>query len=143
MKTITSANSSFALAIALVYPVPVLLQGYDAEDTFSAEPVEQVETVQGVDGNLSAGYVFNPMKMTINIMADSPSLQVFYDWAAYQDMAKDVAPATATIILPGPGLTFILSRGFLTKPQRMPDAKKLLKSSRFEITWKSIVGVPK
>jgi hypothetical protein len=142
MSTITSANSVFALAVANVFPTPQLLQGYSADDTFSTEAVEMVETVQGIDGNLSGGYVFVPYKMTISIMPDSPSLDIFYQWAQYQLSQREVAVASASIALPSISKKFTLQKGFLTSNVAIPEAKKVLQASRFQITWQQILGQP-
>lgn len=142
MSTITSANSVFALAVANVFPVPQLLQGYSADDTFTTEAVESVEVVQGIDGNLSGGYVFVPYKMTISIMPDSPSLDLFYAWAQYQLAVREVAIASASIALPSIGKKYVMSKGFLTSNVAIPEAKKVLQASRFQITWKQILGGP-
>jgi hypothetical protein len=74
MSTITSANSSFAITVPGVYSAPQSVQGYATDDAFAAEAVEKVETLMGIDGKLSAGYIFNPYKMTITLQADSGSL---------------------------------------------------------------------
>ena len=142
MATITSANSVFALAVTNVFPSPQVLQGYAADDTFTTEAVESVEVVQGIDGNLSGGYVFVPYKMTISIMPDSPSLDLFYGWAQYQLATREVAVANATIILPSISKKFTLSKGFLTSNVAIPDAKKVLQASRFMITFQQILGGP-
>lgn len=142
MSTITSANSIFALAVTNVFPSPQVLQGYAADDTFSTEAVESVETVQGIDGNLSGGYVFVPYKMTISIMADSPSLDVFYQWAQYQLSTREVTIAFGTIYLPAIDKKYVMQRGFLTSNVAIPEAKKTLQASRFQITWNQIIGGP-
>lgn len=142
MKTITSANSTFALAVANVFPAPQILQGYAADDTFSTEAVESVETVQGIDGNLSGGYVFVPYKMSISIMPDSPSLDIFYQWAQYQLSQREVAIASATILLPSIGKRFSMLKGFLTSNVAIPEAKRTLQASKFQITWNQIIGAP-
>ena len=74
MATITAANSKFALSITNLYMSPQLLQGYATDDAFTTDTPDLAETVMGVDGHLSAGYVFNAVNMTISIMPDSPSI---------------------------------------------------------------------
>lgn len=142
MSTITAANSVFALAIANVFPSPQILQGYSADDAFTTEAIESVETVQGIDGNLSGGFVFNPYKMTITIMPDSPSLDVFFQWDQYQRSIREVAIASATIALPAIGKKFQCVKGYLTSNVPIPGVKKTLQPIPLQITWNLITGQP-
>src|SRR5690242_8115266 len=142
MSTITSANSVFALAIANVFSAPQNLEGYSADDAFTTEAIESVETVQGIDGNLSGGFIFNPYKMSVTIMPDSPSLDLFYQWAQYMQSTREVAIASGTIWLPAISKKFTLQRGFLTSNVPIPSAKKVLQASQFQITWNRITGGP-
>lgn len=142
MRTLTSANSSFALAVDPVFPAPQLLQGYATDDTFTTEANQQIETLMGVDGNLSGGFVFNAYVMSITLQADSDSNDLFDAWAAYQRATKQVAIASATIALPSVTKKYICTKGYFTSNAPIPDAKKILQPRRFQITWQNIVGVP-
>jgi len=140
MSTITSANSSFALIVPGVYSAPQSIQGYATDDAFTAEAVEKVEAMMGIDGKLSAGYIFNPYKMTVTLQADSASLALFTNWQLAQDAVREVIAASATIIIPSIGFKYAMSNGYLTRFQAMPEAKKTLGPPKFEITWEKIVG---
>ena len=96
----------------------------------------------GVDGRLSAGFVFMPIKQTIALQADSPSTFMFENWYAKQQAIKDVYRATAQIVLPSVGMVYTCSNGVLTHYAPISDAKKVLQPRKFGITWESIVGVP-
>jgi len=140
MSTITSANSSFALIVPGVYSAPQSIQGYATDDAFTAEAVEKVEAMMGIDGKLSAGYIFNPYKMTVTLQADSASLALFTNWQLAQDAVREVIAASATIIIPSIGFKYAMSNGYLTRFQAMPEAKKTLGPPKFEITWEKIIG---
>jgi hypothetical protein len=142
MRTLTSANSSFALAVPPAIAAPQLLKGYATDDTFMVEAVEEAQVLMGVDGKLSGGFVFNPFKMTITLQADSESNDLFSIWSAYQRATKEVAVASATIILPSVSKKFICSKGFLTSKAPFPDAKKILQPRRYQITWELIIEAP-
>jgi hypothetical protein len=142
MATITSANSTFAISIANLYPSPQTIQGYAADDAFTIEAIEQAEIVMGVDGHMSAGFVFSPTRHTITIMPDSPSYAIFSKWQAAQAAAKEVYPANATIRLPATGYKYTLTNGILTTPKVAPDVRKVLQAIPFIITWESIVASP-
>jgi hypothetical protein len=142
MSTITSANSVFALTITGLYTSPQILQGYATDDGFSTEAIEVAETVMGLDGHLSGGYVFNPYKQGITLMPDSPAIEIFNNWALAQQAVKEVLIANAAITLPATGKKYVLTRGFLTSFKPIPDVKKVLQSQQYQITWGSIVGAP-
>lgn len=140
MSTITSANSSFAIVVPGVYSAPQSIQGYATDDAFATEAIEKVETMMGIDGKLSAGYIFNPYKMTITLQADSGSFDIFTNWQLAQDAVREVIAASATIVIPSIGYRFAASNGYLSRFQAMPEAKKTLAPLKFEITWEKIVG---
>ncbi|MGA1801484.1 phage tail fiber protein [Rhizobium sp. HT1-10] len=64
MASITSANAIITLTIPGLFNTPVQLQGFSADNIYESEVQEIAETSMGVDGKLSAGYVFNPINQT-------------------------------------------------------------------------------
>ena len=77
--TITSANSTFTITAASLFPTPVQLQGYASDKAFATEALELAEVQMGVDGRMTSGYVPNVVKQTISLQADSPSRSIFTD----------------------------------------------------------------
>jgi hypothetical protein len=142
VSTITSANSAFALVVQGLYNAPQLLQGYAADDAFAADAVDSAEIVMGVDGIMSAGFVFNPVKQTIMIMPDSPSMDIFDNWRTAELTLRDKLFANANIRLPSIGKVFTLTKGALTSSKPLPDSKKTLQPMPYVITWQSVVGSP-
>lgn len=140
MQTITAANSVFALSITGLYPSPQILQGYAADDGFTTEALESAEVVMGLDGHMSAGYIFNPVKQTITLMPDSGSLDIFNNWALAQLASREVLVANASVSLPAIGKKYVLTRGFLTSSKPIPDVKKVLAAVQYQITWNTVVG---
>lgn len=140
MSTITAANSIFALTITGLYPAPQVLHGYAADDAFTTDALESAETVMGLDGHLSGGFIFNPVKQTIVLMPDSDSLDVFNNWSLAQMASREVLVANASISLPAIGKKYVLTRGFLTSHKPIPDVKKVLQSVQYQITWGSVAG---
>jgi hypothetical protein len=142
MASITSANSIFLLGISTVFPVPQLLQGYATDDAFSTESVEPAETKMGVDGKLSAGFVFMPIKLSITLQADSASILLFDAWYAAQKAQLDVYFANGLIRLKSVSKSYVLTNGVLSGYMPIPDAKKTLDPLKYAITWESVVGAP-
>lgn len=138
--TLTVANSVYMLVILDLFPVPQQLQGYAADDVFTTEPVDSVETVMGIDGKLSGGWMPTPKRQTIVLQADSPSTLMFDAWQQAQDAVRDAFVANATIQLPSLGRLFVCTKGFLTSYAPVPDARKILQPRRFQITWENVIG---
>lgn len=142
MATLTTANSVFALAIAGLYPVAQILQGYSTDDAFSADDIAPAEVMMGVDGKLSGGFVPVPRPQTIMLQADSVSNQIFDDWQAAQESARELYIATAIISLQGTSQKYALNRGILTSYSPMPAAKKVLQPRKYVITFESVTLSP-
>lgn len=142
MASITSANSTFALAITNLYPSPQIIQGYAADDAFALEAIDLAETIMGIDGFLSAGYVHNPVPMTITLMPDSPSVVIFDTWISTTQTTKEVYRCSASILLPGTGKKYTLQNGVLVNGKIMPDAKKTLQSMPYRIMWQAVFAEP-
>ena len=137
MASITSANAEILLSIPSLFPIPQALQGFAAEDIFDVAEIEPTETLMGVDGILSAGFVFVPIDQNFAFQADSPSIVIFDTWWTAMQVVKDVYFATATVLLPGPGKKWAMNNGVLKSYKPLPDAKKVLQPQRFRITWQS------
>lgn len=142
MASITSANAVYMLAIAGLYDTPQQLQGFSTEDIFGTDPLEAAETMIGVDGRLSGGFVFAPVNQAIHLMADSESNQVFDDWYQTEQTAREKLVASGVILLTGVGKVWTMKRGFLVTFPPMPDAKKVLQARRYGIRWESFSVAP-
>ena len=141
-RTITAANSIIMLAIGGLFDVPQQLQGFSADAAFSAEAFASVETVMGVDGNMSAGWIPVEKKMTIHIMPDSASDTMFDAWYAAQEAARELYFANGTIILPSISREFTMIKGVLSTYTPIPEVGKVLRARAFGITWQSILPAP-
>lgn len=140
--TITSANSILLISIAGLYDIPQQLQGFAADDVFDTEAIEPAETMMGVDGRLSAGWVPTAIKQNISLQADSDSIRIFENWVTAQKTAREVYEATGQVQLPSVRRKYAMVRGFLTSIPLTPAAKKVLQPRRFQITWESITSAP-
>ena len=142
MPSITGANATFLLAIATLFPAPQQLQGFAADDVFGSDPIDSTEFLMGVDGFMSSGFVFVPVRMSVHLQADSPSNFIFDTWYSAQQVARDVFPASATVLLTAIGTKYTLQNGVLTSYKPTSDAKKLLQPRTHTITWNSISPAP-
>lgn len=137
MGIITAANAVYILTIPNVLQAPIQLQGFAADDVFDTEPLEAAETLMGVDGILSAGFVFVPVPQSISLQADSASIAVFDAWWTQEQAQKTKFPASGQIKLPSIGTKWALSNGYLVTYPVIPNAGRTLKPRKFMIRWQS------
>lgn len=137
-NTITSADAIFSLTVTNLYPTAQVLEGYAADAMFAFGDTEMANTVRGVDGKLSAGFVFGEYLQTITVMPDSPSWQIFETWMLTSLTAKAVFRCNATVILPSTGRKYTLTNGVLQRTKAMPDAQRVLAAGTFQISWESV-----
>lgn len=142
MSSITAANAVIILTVNTVFPVGQQLAGWAAEDIFDTEALDNAETMMGVDGILSAGFVFVPVKQNFALQADSPSNLIFDAWYTAQKTASELYSAQAVIHLPAVNRSYVMNNGYLTSYKPTPDAKKVLQPRKYQITWESIIPAP-
>lgn len=138
MPDITSANAVLTLAAIGVLSVPQQIQGFSTDDIYSVAPVAPVETMMGIDGQLSAGFVYTEKKMDITLMAGSASNGFFDAIQAAQEAAIAPVQLSGVLTLPSNGLQAQLIVGFLTRYPPLPNGKKVLQPRVYEITWQNI-----
>lgn len=136
--SITSANATYLLGIPGVFPIPQQLQGFAADNIFGTDPLEVAETSMGVDGRLSVGFVFVPVKQNISLQADSDSNNVFDVWYQAEQLIKDKYRCTGIVLLTSIRKKWTLINGVLSTYPPIPDAAKTLQPRRFAITWESV-----
>lgn len=139
MASLTGANAIITLAVAGIFPAPQQLQGFAADDVFDTDAIESAETVMGVDGKLSAGFVYVPVRQNYSLQADSASIFFFDTWWAQQQATRDIFFASGVTLLTAVGKKWAMSRGVLTSYTPIPATKKLLQPQRFSITWESLL----
>lgn len=137
MGSITAANAVFLISVPGLFPVPIPLQGFAADDIFGTDPLASVETSMGVDGILSGGFVNVATRQNITLQADSASNLIFDQWWATQQAAQDVLTAKASVWLTSIGRKWSLSVGFLTEYPGVQSAGRTLRQRRYGLTWQT------
>lgn len=137
-KTITSLNAIFMLTVPGVAGTAQQLEGFAADAMFSADDVQSVEAVQGVDGYVGFGLLPYMVVQTITIQPNSPSLALFNAWAQAQKTRKEVIVASGVISMKSIAEKYTLLDGALTGFKPIPDAKKVLQPVTFKITWAKV-----
>lgn len=141
-RTITSADSTFIVSSADIALAAVKIEGYAADAAFAMDNVDIAETVMGVDGKLSAGWIPRPYPQTITLQPDSPSRPVFDAIVAAQDAGRTIYRLNAVITLPGNQYSHSFSRGVLKNYTPMPTGQKVLQPMTFQIVWERVLPIP-
>ena len=142
MASITGANATILLSIAGLFPAPQQLQGFAADDVFDSESIDSAETLMGVDGFMSAGFVYVPVNQTFTLQADSPSIPFFDVWYLQQVAGLTTYTANGVTILPAIKKKFIMTTGYLIGYKPLPAGKKLLQPQRFRLRFNLSAAIP-
>jgi hypothetical protein len=137
-KTITAANSQLAISVVGIFNTPVVIQGYAMDSAFQNDAIQSAEVTMGVDGFMSAGFVFKEVKLKITLSPDSPSKAFFDQWYNTMFNSREVYFANASLNLPATGEGYTFTRGVLSNYHGVPAGKKKLEPVEYEITWQSV-----
>lgn len=140
--SLTAANAVIQLTVPGVFNAPQQLQGFTADDVFDSEDLESADTMMGVDGKLSGGFVYVSFKQKFSLQADSGSISIFDDWWSFNQANQETFTANGLIILPAVAVKITLTKGFLKGYKPLPDAKKILQGQSFRIEWESQSKAP-
>ena len=141
-KTLTMANAVITLVVPAIELGPFQLQRFAADDVFNTGELDVAETSMGVDGNLSAGFVFREVAQDYTLQGNSDSIANFDQWYQAEQTAKDKYQASGTIILKAIGMKYNMVIGFLKGYTPVPSGGKIIKPRKFTIHWQSATPVP-
>lgn len=143
MRTLTTANSTMTLTVPGLLPAPRNIEGYAVDDVFVSDAIEIAQTMMGVDGRMSFGYVPAIKKTTVTLMPTSPSIQLFELWGTTMMTLREALPATALVLqVPGMERVYTYTKGVLVNFKPLPDLKKLSQQVQYMIDWESITYLP-
>lgn len=123
--TLTTANATLKMVAEALYTSAVSVQGFATDDAWDQDAVQNGEYSMGVDGNYSAGYVFNAVRMTITLQADSPSLVYFENVYNYENTNRTKLTTEITIRSTANGRLYDYKNGFM-ESYKAPAGKKIL-----------------
>ena len=122
--------------------MPIKIQGYSADDAFAVEEVTFMEKYIGVDGKMSVGWTPYIVPLDFTLSADSPSLSVMTAIIAAEKAAREKIMLNASIYIPGLGMTYAFTTGYLDKGSVMPQAGKVLKPIKFSLAFQDMSAAP-
>lgn len=140
MATLTAANSVLTITAAGLFTAPQRIQGYATDDAFASDAVEFVESMMGVDGNLSFGFTPVPTKLNIMLQADSDSVDVFDTIAQSMKTAREVIIIGAQVLLPGTRRRYTFVKGAMTTYTSLPAVKKVLQPLAYSFTFEVVTA---
>jgi len=142
MGVVTAADVGLFLSIPLLFPTPQQIQGFANDDAFDIPQIKSAEVMIGVDGVLSAGFVFVPFVQSIALQADSASNLFFDTWWTQMQATKSTYQCAGLIKMPSISTKYSLLTGFLTGYKPIPPVKRLLQPRTHEITWQTFYPAP-
>lgn len=141
-RTLTAADALITLSIPDVFGAPFNLDGFATDDVYDMPEIDVAETAMGVDGRLSAGFVFRPVTQAYMLQADSLSVDNFEQLYSQQQQNHQVYVITGVTTLLAVGKQYAMSRGFLRNYSPAPAGKRILQPRRFGIEWQSVLPQP-
>lgn len=139
--TLTTANSTMYCTTEALFPTAQRIQGYAADDAFDPDAVENGEYSMGIDGTLSAGFVFNEVPLTITLQADSPSLAQFEQIWMYEFQNRTKLQQDLTITNPSVGKRYEYKRGFM-RSFKAAAGKKILQPAVIVFVFNQLQFTP-
>ena len=130
------------LGVVGLYSTPRRMQGFSSDDITDMDALTVGETSMGVDGRLSAGFVFNAVNQNITLQADSESVDFFENWQQAEGQRREKYVAFGSILIRATGKRYVMSRGFLMSASLVPAMRKTLQPRRFALTWESVTNSP-
>lgn len=142
MATLTTANAVITLTIPGIFSQPQQLQGFTVDDVADVDTLSVAETLMGVDGILSGGFVFNSVKYTYSLQADSPSVFVFDQWYTTEKAQREKFIANGGLLMKSLGTKWTWTKGFLQEYSPAPKVKRVAQPRVFSITWQDVQPQP-
>jgi hypothetical protein len=140
---ISSSNAVLSLSAAGLIPAPVVIKGWSTDDAFDIEDIKTAEVMMGIDGRLSAGWVFEPIPMGLVLQADSPSVGFFETLYANEKAQQKKYFLNGTVLVPSLGSLYTFTNGVIETYSGMSSGKKVMQPRHFGIKWEAITpGAP-
>lgn len=137
-RTLTAANAVITLSISGLFAIPQQLKGFATNNIYDSPAQTVNETLMGVDGVLSAGFVHNPVDQAFHLQADSLSNDLFEAWRSSMAQAQDTYFADGRTTLPSLGVSYVMSHGVLISLPPMPTLANIAQPRVYTIRWQSV-----
>lgn len=133
LKDISGLNATLTISSDL-FQVPYEISGFAEDDVISVDDVQNVNSLIGVDGNVSHWVEHVLVNLTITLTPNSPAIPDFMDLIAATSVISGSVPVLKLqLVLPGLGL-FIFRDAALHTPILPPTVQKRLSDRQFVFT---------
>lgn len=139
-RTVTAANVVLTITVPGLYDSPQQFSGYSTDKVWSTDALKLAETMMGVDGHLSAGYVPNPVPFTISLQADSLGVDIFDNIIQNTQQQRECYRVSGSISVPATGKVYRGVNGVVETTKIIPDASKVLQAQEYTITWERLTA---
>lgn len=135
--SLTAVDAILTISVAGLFNTPQRIEGWSSDDAFSIDALDNAEVVMGIDGRLSAGFVYVPVRQKLTLQGDQPSNLFFEAW--YNNQQRNgIFYATGLIVIPSINRKYTLQKGVLTSYSPIPAVRKILQPREYGITWERI-----
>ncbi len=135
---ITSANSKLRIVVPQLFPGGFDVDDYAVDAMWSTEAVQNAEDAMSADGKYHAGYVFNPVPFTINLMPTSNAGRLIDQLWSAERTAIAKFQVNAYLTIPSLDADYQMVNGIVYSWNPMPDGARVLRPRaaqfRFENT---------
>lgn len=139
-KQITAANVKMVLVADILYPTGKNIDGFANDSLRSLDDLTLSESVMGVDGKLSHGFVKNPVTINLDLMPDQQGYKTFDNISQHMRTFNTILTLSLTIIDPTLNKKYTLTNGALTSWKAMPDATSTMQASTATMTFQDCVS---
>lgn len=123
---LTGASAIVTLVVDELYPSGVVIEGFNEDDLMQLDNLTRTEYNMGVDGKLSAGFVYYPIELTLGVMPNHSGYKIFENVAQVQQTLVAPLALSMTIALPGIKRKYTLPNGYVTEFAVMPSVNRLI-----------------
>ena len=135
---ITSSDSVLIMIVQDLYPAGIKLEKFSADNIITNESRQSAETRIGVDGKIAAGWIPAIKTVTINLEADSPSLEFIENIIAKQDLNKKLFEISLDITIPSVSKVYSFKKGYIHDVSDMSNLANVLDPREFTIHFESV-----
>lgn len=123
---ITSANSKLRIVIPSLFPAGFDVDDYAADSMFETAALQNKEDMMSADGKYHAGFVYNPVEFTINLMPTSQAGQYLDQVYSAERTAISAFAVNATLSIPSLDSKWNFVNGVLYSWNPTPPGRRIL-----------------
>lgn len=123
---ITSANSKLRIVVPQLFPAGFDVDDYAADAMFETATLQNKEDMMSADGKYHAGYVYNPVEFTINVMPTSRAGALLDQIYAAERASTSAFSVNATLAIPALDAKWNFVNGVLYSWNPVPPGRRTL-----------------